>query len=135
MAQLMPLPLTLSCFSKIQIGFTFLVPAHLGIPGKRAVKRVCVCFFIYLLCTKHQKHQKYSNYICTDVQDIEIGNKSLIHNIGGHTWACAGLPVAIYSIFFCVFRCMLLDVAVSTIHCQSTWLLTFLQSEWIPMLM
>ena len=42
MAQLIPLPLTVSCFSKIQIGFTFLVPAHLGSPGKRAVKRVCV---------------------------------------------------------------------------------------------
>jgi len=41
MAQLMPL--TVSSFSKIQIGFTFLVPAHLGSPGKRAVKRVCVC--------------------------------------------------------------------------------------------
>ena len=43
MAQLMLLPLTVSCFSKIQIGFTFLVPAHPGSPGKRAVKRVCVC--------------------------------------------------------------------------------------------
>ena len=43
MAQLMPLPLTVSCFSKIKIGFTFLVPAHLGSPGKRAVKWVCVC--------------------------------------------------------------------------------------------
>ena len=43
MAQLMPLPLTVSCFSEIQIGFTFLVPAHLGSPGKRAVKRVYVC--------------------------------------------------------------------------------------------
>ena len=42
-AQLMPLPLTVSCSSKIQIGFTFLVPAHLGSPGQRAVKRVCVC--------------------------------------------------------------------------------------------
>jgi len=31
MFQLMPLPLTVSCFSKIQIGFAFLVPAHLGI--------------------------------------------------------------------------------------------------------
>jgi len=41
MAQLMPPPLTVSCFSKIQIAFTFLVPAHLGSPGKRAVKRVC----------------------------------------------------------------------------------------------
>ena len=43
MAQLIPPPLTVSCFSKIQIGFTFLVPAHLGSPGQRAVKRVCVC--------------------------------------------------------------------------------------------
>ena len=34
MAQLMPLPLTVSCFSKIQIGFTFLVPAHVGSPRK-----------------------------------------------------------------------------------------------------
>jgi len=41
--QLMPLPLTVSCFSKIQIGFAFLVPAHLGSLGKMAVKRrVCV---------------------------------------------------------------------------------------------
>ena len=40
----MPLPLTVSCFSKIQIGFTFLVPAHPGSPGKRAVKRVCVLY-------------------------------------------------------------------------------------------
>ena len=47
MAQLMPLPLTVSCFSKIQIGFTFLVPAHLGSPGKRAVKRVCACCYIF----------------------------------------------------------------------------------------
>ena len=39
----MPLSLTVSCFSKIQIGFTFLVPAHLGSPGKRVIKRMCVC--------------------------------------------------------------------------------------------
>ena len=42
MTQLMPLPLTVSCFSKIQISITFLVPAHPGSPGQRAVKRVCV---------------------------------------------------------------------------------------------
>ena len=47
MAQLMPLPLTVSCFSKIQSGFTFLVSAHLGSPGQRAVKRVCVCVCVY----------------------------------------------------------------------------------------
>ena len=47
MAQLMPLALTVSCFSKIQIGFTFLVPAHLGSPGKRAAKCLCVCVCVY----------------------------------------------------------------------------------------
>jgi len=53
-AQLMPPPLTVSCFSKIQIGFTFLVPADPGSPGKRAVKWVCVmsacvgCSEVYL---------------------------------------------------------------------------------------
>ena len=40
--QLMPLPLTISCFSKIQISFTFLVPAYLGSPGKWSLN-VCVC--------------------------------------------------------------------------------------------
>ena len=44
MSQLMPLPLTVT----IQIGFTFLVPAHLGSPGKRAVKRVCVSVYLAL---------------------------------------------------------------------------------------
>jgi len=41
-AQLMPLPLTVSCSSKIQIGFTFLVPAHLGSPRKGPLNG-CVC--------------------------------------------------------------------------------------------
>ena len=45
MTQLMPLPLTVSCFSKIQIGFTFLVPAHLGSPGKGLLNG-CVCVWI-----------------------------------------------------------------------------------------
>ena len=42
MVQLMPLPLTISCFSKIQTGFTFLVLAHPGGPGKGPLN-VCVC--------------------------------------------------------------------------------------------
>ena len=37
-AQLMPLPLTVSCSSKIQIGFTFLVPAYPGCLKKEAAK-------------------------------------------------------------------------------------------------
>jgi len=46
MAQLMPLSLTVSCFSKIQIGLTFLVPDDPGSPGKRAVKWVCVLYVL-----------------------------------------------------------------------------------------
>jgi len=42
-AQLMPLPLTVSCFSKIQVGFTFLILAYTRSHGKRVVERVCVC--------------------------------------------------------------------------------------------
>jgi len=45
MAQLMPLPLTVSCFSKIQNGITFLVLAHPGNPGQRAFKRVYGYFY------------------------------------------------------------------------------------------
>ena len=47
MAHLMPLPLTVSCSSKIQIGSTFLVPADLGSPGKGPLNGcvcVCVCY-------------------------------------------------------------------------------------------
>ena len=60
MAQLMPLPLTVSCFSKIQTGFTFLIPAHPGSPRKRAVKGgVCVSVLnfatdVTVLCQKFQ---------------------------------------------------------------------------------
>jgi len=46
----MPLPLTVSFFCKIQIGFTFLVLAHPGSPRKKAVKRVYVCMYnLFLL--------------------------------------------------------------------------------------
>ena len=46
MAQLMPLSLTVSCSSKIQIGFTFLVPAYPGCPGKEAVKWLLLLLFL-----------------------------------------------------------------------------------------
>jgi len=57
MAQLMPLPLTVSCFRKIQIVLTFLVPAHLGIAGKEplnggvCVPRLNLPFFLQILPT------------------------------------------------------------------------------------
>jgi len=58
----MPLLLTVSCFTKIQIGFTFLVPAHLGSPGKRAVKRMCVCVCVCVYCISYV-HQNYEMII------------------------------------------------------------------------
>ena len=59
MAQLMPLPLTVSCCSKIQIGFTFLVPAHPGSPGQRAVKPVRVCEDSATRQAIRKKHHRY----------------------------------------------------------------------------
>jgi len=56
MGQLMPLPLTVSCFGKIQIGFTFLVLAHLDSPGKRPVKRVVVLLYEYSNPQKKRKN-------------------------------------------------------------------------------
>ena len=67
MAQLMPLPLADSFFSKIQIGFTFLVPDHPGSPGKRAVKRVCVCVCVCVCC-----HQQCSVLLSAEKRWIGI---------------------------------------------------------------
>ena len=64
MAQLMPLPPTVSCFSKIQIGFTFLVPAHLGSPGKRSVKRVCVVLCPVGCCIQGQVSPSVMPVVC-----------------------------------------------------------------------
>jgi len=52
--------------SKIQIGFTFLVPAHLGSPGKRAIKRVCVCVCVCIcqrrICQRNVRFNLNPNY-------------------------------------------------------------------------
>jgi len=59
MAQLMPLPLAVSCFNKIEIDFAFLVPAHLDSPRKRAVKQVCVC--VCVLTEKRRRKKVWTN--------------------------------------------------------------------------
>ena len=70
MAQLMPLPLTVSCFSKNQIGFTFLVLVLLGSPRQRAVKQVCVCVCVRAcvhmracVCVSTQTYPELYNYL------------------------------------------------------------------------
>jgi len=90
-AQLMPLPLTISCFSNIQIGFTFLVPAHLSSPRKRAVKWVCVCMlcilrvknwtFLYLCLSyrwgrKHNFFSLSARLICVLCRSITLGQSN-----------------------------------------------------------
>jgi len=73
MSQLMPLPPIVSCFSKIQIGFTFLVPAYPGSPPKRAVKRVSVT----------------TNYL---TQTVQISRQSIwVENIN-MTYDCTAPP-------------------------------------------
>jgi len=67
MTQLMPLPLTVSCSSKIQIIFTFLVPAHPGSPGKRAVKWVCAC--VYLITYFKYLYFNYLTTLQTNTQN------------------------------------------------------------------
>ena len=71
------LPLTVSYFSKIQIGFTFLVPAHPGSPGQRAVKWVCVC-------------------VCVSIIVVHVGwcvfvSAPIIQNAGDYVFTAGGL--------------------------------------------
>ena len=78
MAQPMPLPLTVSCFGKIQTGYTFLVPAHLGSPGQRAVKRVRVCVE-YEKCKKtSSRSQNAWEYIQAHVRTCVL--KGALHS-------------------------------------------------------
>jgi len=78
-APLMPLPLTVSCFSKIQIGFTFLVPAHPGSPGQRDVKQVCVFFYQQKLLVNFYK-KRADHKADTKQQKAAFSNKSCAHN-------------------------------------------------------
>ena len=83
MAQLMPLPLTVPCFSKVQIGFTFLVPAHPGSPEQRAVKRVyvCVCVVVHKLASG------------LDGTMMSVGQSSSSH---AHLWTLQTSPAYCY---------------------------------------
>ena len=67
MAQLMPLLLNVSCFSKIPVGFTFLILAHPSSPRQRAVEWVCVC-------------------VVSAVMTQEVFLKILLHV--KYTWTC-----------------------------------------------
>ena len=102
-AQLMPLPLTVSCFSKILIGFAFLIPAHRGSPGQRAVKRVCVCMCVRCVAPKGKGENDYRPLFDIFVNDLltmtsmpEWPAADLMLMILG------GLLVCVYIIYTCL---------------------------------
>jgi len=78
-AQPLPLPLTVSCFSKIQSGFTFLVPAHMGSPGQRAVKRVCMCVYcigVHIGILRHLL--TYMQVVAAEARQLESAVKIVV---------------------------------------------------------
>ena len=80
----MPLPLTVSCFSKVQIGFIFLVPAHPGSPGQRAVKRVCVCVCV-LNIDDNNNNNNYDNVYGAIIVETMCTDYALLINL---CWSC-----------------------------------------------
>ena len=102
MAQLMPLPLTVSCFSKIQIGSTFLLPAHPVVPEKGPLNGcVCVCkrvrvssSFYYSIVGSDSKliivtvsnNQVRNN--CIAVRKVARPLRELTCHMGSHSVTC-----------------------------------------------
>ena len=80
----MPLPLTVSCFSKVQIGFTFLVPAHLGSPGQRAVKRVCVCVVLLVAHGESVDGESVVRVVDKPISDVTVITRVLVSSIHVH---------------------------------------------------
>ena len=121
MAQLMPLPLTVSCSSKIQIGFTFLVPAHPGSPGQRAVKRVCVLFYDWRWVTLFFAKTIVSNFSMRPKSETCLISKKSTqndfqHSVGGSYYTALSYDV-IHDVFvlftFAKVAVILLDIFVS----------------------
>ena len=93
MAQLMSLPLTVSCFSKIQISFTLLVPAHLGSPGQRAVKGcTCVC-----ACVLHPFNGFFSRTTLVSWYQKGIASLDLNEARDAGVWGMAVAPAGPYA--------------------------------------
>jgi len=97
MAQLMPLPLTVSCFSKIQIGFTFLVPADLGSPRKRPLNVcVCVCALTWLdngkaIWLTKKPHAIYPKVLLCNKRRKNTDTPLYIHTNNPHLTLCIAM--------------------------------------------
>ena len=80
MVQLMPLPLTVSCSSKIQIGFTFLVPDYPGCPGKEAVKWL-LCMHDFPACLFNPAFRGWQKLLICLAVILKEGGISLSYDI------------------------------------------------------
>jgi len=109
MAQQMALPLTVSCFSKIRIGFTFLVPAHLGSPGQRAIKRVCLCVCVLF----RQACRQYS--LCFSVLT------GFIVATAFNSWRINGYLILCYISFVVSDKIQLLPGDTRNISAETNW--------------
>jgi len=119
LAQLMLLPLTVTCFSKIQIGFIFLVPAHLGSPGQRAVKRVCVCVCFFEMMDESEWMTVSSStgpLRCPRTKAI----KRLCVCVYVRFWHCLHcMQSKVYEIVQCPFVCTSVCLSVPFAHCSN----------------
>jgi len=64
--------MTVCCFSKIQMGFTFLLLAHLGCPGLRAVKRVCKRVCVMFLKIYISQSEPSNGSLCLCYEQLEL---------------------------------------------------------------
>jgi len=144
----MSLLLTVSCFSKIQIGFTFLVPAHLGSPGQRAIKRVCVC--VCNICMIFVQSNAASceitlsviiNVVCCGLQDLftDVQHVALMWLFRTSMWSIhhalsSANPVTQASLLQVSMKMELWSASVSHLcHCFSS-LLWYWQTVWALLL-
>ena len=115
-AQLMPLPLTVSCFSKFQIGFTFLVPAHPDSPRQRAVKRVCVSMWIL---TRHvDSLAKYCRLFNQQLSPVYRTARPLLWTTQW-TWCSCRNLFCLFQLFYYI---VLQSQAVIFVHAQYKFL-------------
>ena len=77
---------TVSCFRKIQIGFTFLVPAHMGSPGQRAVRWVCVCDWLAI----HKTRSDDATYLSAAITTANNNQQGTAHSFDRQTH-CIGM--------------------------------------------
>ena len=86
-AQLKPLPLTVSCFSKIQIGFTFLVYRLNRVVPDKGPLYVCVCVSL--------GGRLVVGGVLTDTAETDAGCRGVSHHWPGSTCAkrAGGLSV------------------------------------------